>query len=162
MSLEIERKYLVEGESWRASGTGTVYRQGYLSTVPERSVRVRVAGDKAYLTVKGAAAGAARAEYEYAIPVKDAREMLDNLCERPLIEKTRYQVEYRGLMWEIDEFTGENAGLLLAEVELESENQAVELPDWVGAEVTGDPRYYNASLVSRPYSSWDRDDSRMS
>ena len=108
MPQEIERKFLVRDDSWRVPGSGTLYRQGYLSTVPERSVRVRLIQDRGYLTVKGASSGAARAEYEYEIPGEEAREMLDNLCERPLIEKTRYRVEYQGLTWEIDEFAGGN------------------------------------------------------
>jgi len=162
MALEIERKYLVAGTDWRVPGSGTHYRQGYLSTVPERSVRVRIAGDKAYLTVKGAGTGAVRAEYEYAIPVKDACEMLDNLCKRPLIEKTRYTIEIQGLTWEVDEFRGANAGLVIAEVELEKEDQAIELPDWIGREVTGDPRYYNAYLIANPYNNWPRDEDQMS
>ena len=156
MPQEIERKFLVRDESWRVPGTGTLYRQGYLSTVPERSVRVRLIRDKGYLTVKGASSGAARAEYEYEIPGVEAREMLDNLCERPLIEKTRYCVEFQGLTWEIDEFQGCNAGLVIAEVELEEADQAVSLPGWVGKEVTGDRRYYNASLIAEPYSVWSK------
>lgn len=154
MAIEIERKFLVINDDWRAGATGQRYRQGYLSTVPERTVRVRVGGDAAYLTVKGALQGASRAEYEYPIPVADAHALLDTLCLRPLIEKTRYLVEYRGLVWEIDEFEVENAGLVIAEVELGSEDQPVDLPGWVGAEVTDDPRYYNASLVARPFCNW--------
>jgi adenylate cyclase len=154
MPLEIERKFLVRGEGWRTHGAGVPYRQGYLSTVPERSVRVRLVRDKGYLTVKGITVGTARAEYEYEIPADDASEMLDNLCEHPLIEKTRYRVQHHGLTWEIDEFEGDNAGLIVAEVELEEEDQAVILPDWVGKEVTGDPRYYNARLVNEPYARW--------
>ena len=154
MSLEIERKFLLSGEGWRALGTGVHYRQGYLSTVPERSVRVRLVRDKGYLTIKGIFVGATRSEYEYEIPAGEASEMLDNLCERPLIEKTRYRVEYHGLTWEIDEFDGDNAGLIVAEVELDKEDQAITLPDWVGKEVTGDLRYYNASLIANPYMRW--------
>ena len=157
MPQEIERKLLVKDDSWREPGSGTLYRQGYLSTVPERSVRVRLIRDRGYLTVKGASSGAARAEYEYEIPGEEAREMLDNLCERPLIEKTRYRVEYQGLTWEIDEFQGSNAGLVIAEVELEEADQAVSLPDWVDKEVTGDRRYYNASLIAEPYSVWSQE-----
>ena len=154
MPQEIERKFLVKGENWRVPGTGVPYRQGYLSTVPERTVRVRLIRDKGYLTIKGIAVGATRAEYEYEIPAGEAGEMLDKLCERPLIEKTRYRVEHRGLTWEIDEFDGDNAGLIIAEVELEEEDQAIMLPDWVGKEVTGDPRYYNASLIADPFTRW--------
>jgi len=154
MPNEIERKFLVSSDGWRLFGPGTRYRQGYLSTVPERSVRVRVAGDEGFLTIKGKTVNATRAEYEYAIPVSEANELLDHLCERPLIEKTRYRISHRGLVWEVDEFEGENTGLIVAEVELETEDQAVALPDWAGEEVTGDPRYYNASLVANPYRKW--------
>jgi adenylate cyclase len=154
MPLEIERKFLVKGEGWRVPGAGTPYRQGYLSTVPGRTVRVRLVRDRGYLTIKGVTVGATRAEYEYEIPAGEAGEMLDNLCERPLIEKTRYRVDHQGLTWEVDEFVGDNAGLIIAEVELEDEDQAVMLPDWVGKEVTGDKRYYNANLIADPYTSW--------
>src|SRR5262245_40362257 len=150
MGKEIERKYLVEGDQW-SSGKGTTYRQGYLSTVKERTVRVRLAGDKAFLTIKGLTQGATRSEYEYEIPARDAEEMLDKLCERPLIEKRRYKVEHAGLTWEVDEFFGDNQGLVVAEVELKSEGQAIELPAWIGKEVTDDPRYFNANLVKHPY-----------
>jgi len=117
-------------------------------------VRVRVKGDTGYLTIKGATHGAVRSEYEYPIPLEDAHAMLDNLCLRPLIEKARYTLEYQGLVWEIDVFEGDNAGLVIAEVELESEEQDIALPDWAGEEVTGDVRYYNANLVANPYCNW--------
>jgi CYTH domain-containing protein len=159
MPHEIERKYLVKGEDWRVPGTGIPYRQGYLSTLPERTVRVRLIRDKGYLTVKGISVGARRAEYEYEIPAGEASEMLDNLCERPLIEKTRYRLEHHGLTWEVDEFDGDNAGLIVAEVELDDEDQAITLPDWVGKEVTGERRYYNASLIAEPYTGWSVTDS---
>jgi adenylate cyclase len=154
MAKEIERKFLVKRDSSRRQEAGKRYRQGYLSTVKERTVRVRTAGDKGYLTIKGISVGASRSEYEYEIPVADANEMLDRLCERPLIEKTRYRVPHDGLVWEIDEFQGENSGLIVAEVELKDEHQSVTLPDWVGQEVTGDPRYFNANLVGKPFSKW--------
>ena len=154
MPVEIERKFLVTGDAWRQQAAGRQYRQGYLSCDPARSVRIRLAGEEAWLTIKGVSQGAARAEYEYRIPVDEAREMLDKLCLQPLIEKTRYVVEYSGLTWEVDEFFGDNAGLLIAEVELESEDQAIELPDWVGEDVTYDTRYYNASLIANPYTRW--------
>ena len=154
MAKEIERKFLVKSDSWRGQEAGKRYRQGYLSTAKERTVRVRTAGDKGYLTIKGISVGASRSEYEYEIPVADANEMLDRLCERPLIEKTRYRVPHDGLVWEIDEFEGENSGLIVAEVELKDEHQSVTLPDWVGQEVTGDPRYFNANLVAKPFSKW--------
>jgi len=153
MGREIERKFLVDGTGWR-TGRGVEYRQGYLSTVRERTVRVRRAGEKAYLTVKGANVRATRSEYEYEIPLSDAIEMLEQLCSRPLVEKRRYRVEHAGLTWEIDEFSGENAGLVLAEVELTSEQLEIQRPPWVGKEVTDDPRYFSANLVEHPYRMW--------
>lgn len=153
MNKEIERKFLVEdqgNESWRQAEYSEI-RQGYLSIDKERTVRVRTAGDAAYLTIKGITERATRAEYEYPIPVAHAGEMLDGLCLRPVIEKRRYRVEYGGLVWEVDEFFGDNAGLIVAEVELESEQQVFDKPPWAGEEVTDDPRYYNANLVNNPY-----------
>ena len=154
MAQEIERKFLVTGDAWRRLAKGTVYRQGYLSTVKERTVRVRTVGDKGYLTVKGLSVGAKRAEFEYEIPVTDADVMLDELCEQPLIEKTRYKIPFDGLIWEVDEFASDNEGLIVAEVELSDEDQEIRLPDWIGEEVTDDLRYYNANLVAHPYKSW--------
>jgi adenylate cyclase len=154
MGREIERKFLVTGNSWRGSGKGVHIRQGYLSLEMTRIVRVRILDKRGFLTVKGKPKGFTAPEYEYEIPVKDAREMLDLLCERPLIEKTRYGSEVGGLLWEIDLFSGENEGLILAEVELEDEKQEFSLPDWVGEEVTGNPRYTNACLVKNPYRLW--------
>lgn len=154
MGIEIERKFLVTGEGWRAAARGEVYRQGYLAVDPDRTVRVRVAGDAGYLTVKGRTEGLVRTEFEYLIPGPEAAEMLDRLCLRPLIEKTRYRVEHAGRVWEIDEFGGENRGLVLAEVELGDPADSVELPEWVGEEVSGDPRYYNANLVRHPFMQW--------
>jgi CYTH domain-containing protein len=154
MAKEIERKFLVTDDTWRGQAVGKCYRQGYLSTVKERTVRVRAAGDRGFITVKGVTVGATRSEYEYEIPVADANEMLDKLCERPLIEKTRYRISQGGLLWEIDEFEGENRGLVTAEVELKDENQSIPLPGWTGQEVTGDPRYFNANLVAHPFSRW--------
>lgn len=151
---EIERKFLVRGDSWRALGTPVFYCQGYLSSNPARTVRVRIVGDKAFLTVKGANKGAVRTEYEYEIPVEDARVMLETLCERPLIEKTRTKIACAGRIWEVDAFAGENEGLVVAEVELEDENAPVVKPEWVGEEVTGDARYFNSNLVAHPYSRW--------
>ncbi len=154
MPTEIERKFLVKGDEWRTLATGTVYRQGYLSTKKGCTVRVRLVGDRGYLTIKGSTKGISRAEYEYPIPAQDAQEMLDNLCEPPLIEKTRYKIEFAGLTWEVDEFAGENQGLIVAEVELTDENQTIQLPDWIGKEVSDDPRYYNVNLTQHPYSQW--------
>jgi len=154
MGQEIERKFLVIGDAWRDGARGERFRQGYLSSTKERTVRVRIRDKHATLTIKGPAAGLTRPEFEYAIPLADAEQMLDTLCERPLIEKTRWMVDFGGLRWEIDEFDGENTGLVVAEVELEREDQHVELPPWVGTEVTHDARYQNASLVHAPYSRW--------
>ena len=154
MGQEIERKFLVKGDAWRSLGTATRYRQGYLSTVKERTVRVRTIADKAYLTIKGVSEGIARAEFEYEIPVEDATALLDGLCERPLIEKDRRKIPYRGHTWEVDEFFGDNAGLVVAEVELQSEDQTFETPEWIGVEVSDDPRYFNASLIANPYRMW--------
>ncbi|MEE8173199.1 MAG: CYTH domain-containing protein [Alphaproteobacteria bacterium] len=154
MAQEIERKFLVAGDAWRALAEGVVYRQGYLSTDVERTLRVRVAGPKGTLTVKGITVGATRTEFEYEIPLTDAEAMLDALCIRPLIEKTRHRIEFDGLVWEVDVFAGDNHGLVVAEVELAREDQAFRLPDWIGEEVTDDPRYYNANLVAHPYKDW--------
>jgi adenylate cyclase len=154
MGIEIERKFLVNGEAWKDLATGTTYRQGYLSTEKERTVRVRTINDKGFLTIKGLTRGASRAEFEYDIPADDANQLLDELCLKPLIEKKRYKIQHDGLIWEVDAFFGENDGLIVAEVELESEDQVFTKPEWVGAEVTGDPRYYNANLIANPYKNW--------
>ena len=154
MGTEIERKFLVVGEAWRGLAPGVMYRQGYLSTVKERTVRVRTVGEQAYLTIKGVSQGLARAEFEYEIPLQDANAMLDDLCERPLIDKTRYKIQIGGLTWEVDEFRAENAGLIIAEVELEDAAQSIVIPGWVGAEVSDDPRYFNANLIRCPYKDW--------
>ena len=154
MAKEIERKFLVKGDSWRGLASGKRYRQGYLSTIKERTVRVRTVGERGFIAVKGINAGATRSEYEYEIPLSDACEMLDQLCERPLIEKTRYRIWFGDLAWEVDEFEGKNLGLITAEIELKDENQPVSLPDWIGPEVTDDPRYYNSNLVAHPFSQW--------
>ena len=158
MPLEIERKFLVTNDSWQESANRSVIRQGYLSRDIERTVRVRVKDDKAYLTVKGRNKGAVRTEFEYEIPRIDGDAMLDSLALRPLIEKTRATIEFAGKLWEIDCFFGENQGLVVAEVELSSENEEIELPEWVGAEVTHLPRYYNSSLSERPYSLWSEEE----
>ena len=154
MAKEIERKFLVKGDAWRALAKGTTYRQGYLNSAKERTVRVRTAEDKAFLTIKGLTLGATRAEYEYAIPFDEGKAMLDALAEKPLIEKKRYKISAGDLTWEIDEFLGDNAGLTVAEVELKSEDQAFDRPAWLGDEVTGDTRYYNANLIKKPFTRW--------
>jgi adenylate cyclase len=153
MAKEIERKFRVV-DGWRPPGEGTAYEQGYLSSVKERTVRVRREGDKGKLTIKGANQGISRAEYEYAIPVDDADVMLRDLCEQPTIAKRRHVVEHAGKKWEVDVFAGENAGLVIAELELASEDETFEKPDWVTDEVSDDPRYYNANLVKHPYQRW--------
>ncbi len=153
MALEIERKFLVNENTWR-NGQGTMYRQGYLNSDENRNVRVRVIDDRGYLTVKGISQGATRVEYEYEIPKPDAESMLDNLCEQPLIIKKRFKIEFKGFVWEVDEFLGENQGLVIAELELESETQTFIKPKWIGVEVTGDPKYFNSNLIHRPYSKW--------
>jgi CYTH domain-containing protein len=154
MAREIERKFLVKGDHYKHLSKGVYYQQGYLSTIKERTVRIRIIKEKGYITVKGISNGAVRAEYEYEIPVNDAREMLNGLCEKPTIEKYRYKVQHDGLTWEMDEFLGENTGLVIAEVELSSEDQAITKPEWIGEEITGDARYYNVNLIVNPYSRW--------
>jgi adenylate cyclase len=154
MGTEIERKFLMKDDSWRSLATGTKYRQGYLNSTKERVVRVRTIDDKGFLTIKGITTGATRVEYEYEIPDAEATAMLDDLCEKPLIEKNRYKIALGGFTWEVDEFFGENQGLIVAEVELESEDQQFEKPEWIGEEVTGDPKYFNSNLIQNPYLKW--------
>jgi adenylate cyclase len=155
MATEIERKFLVVKNDWKKQIERSVeYRQGYIASDANRSVRVRIGGGKAWLTVKGSTRGISRLEFEYAIPLSDAREMLRALCAGPLIEKTRHIVPYAGQRWEIDVFEGDNAGLIVAEVELDDENERVQLPAWVGAEVSTDARFYNSCLAERPFSQW--------
>jgi len=153
MAEEIERKFLVLGETWRNGGKGIRYTQGYLSRDPERIVRIRQAGEQAYLTIKGVTRGVTRKEFEYPIPLADAAELL-GLCIRPLIEKTRTVVEYHGRHWEVDEFHGKNDGLILAEIELARADEVFDLPPWAGDEVSDDPRYYNSSLSEQPFGTW--------
>lgn len=155
MGKETERKFLVDEQTdFRHFSVPVYYCQGYLCTDENRVVRVRLAGEKGFLTVKGRNRGAVRSEFEYEIPPEEAREMLEELCLRPLIAKYRYRIPYKGLVWEVDVFTGENEGLVVAEVELPSEDYIFSLPPWVREEVTGDSRYYNSALVKHPYSQW--------
>ena len=154
MGVEIERKFLLASEGWRGQGAPTHMRQGYLSTDPARTVRVRIEGGRAVITIKGKSSGASRSEWEYEIPVADATELLDGMCEQPQVEKIRHRIEHAGHTWEVDEFLGLNAGLVVAEIELDAEDEAFEKPDWIGAEVTGDKRYYNSSLIRQPYAQW--------
>ncbi len=155
MASEIERKFLVVSDGWRQRVERSLpMRQGYLIGAKQASVRVRISGEQAWLNIKGATLGVRRREYEYSIPLDEACEMLDHLCERPLIEKVRHEVRVGEHLWEVDEFSGDNAGLIVAEVELSREDEAFQLPDWAGEEVSHDPRYYNVSLVKHPYSAW--------
>jgi CYTH domain-containing protein len=152
MGIEIERKFLVNTNSWRQS-PGEQIAQGYLNRDKQRTVRIRIAGSHAFLTIKGQSIGAIRTEYEYPIPVDDAQQLLA-LCQGPIIQKVRHLVHFEGFTWEVDEFLGDNAGLVIAEIELESEGQHFHKPDWVGQEVTHDPRYFNSALSEKPYSTW--------
>ncbi len=154
MGIEIERKFLVTSDAWMQQGEPVLLRQGYLSSHPSRVVRVRIEGERAVMTIKGKSVGASRGEWEYPIPMDDAREFLDKLCEQPIIEKYRRRIPYAGFVWEVDEFLGANAGLVVAEIELPSEDQAFDKPDWVGEEVTHDKRYLNSNLIALPFSKW--------
>lgn len=154
MGIEIERKFLVTGNSWKKNVRAKRCRQGYVCLGSGTTVRVRIMDDQGYLTVKGRGKGIIRNEFEYAIPLNDAEEMLESVCKKPAIEKNRYTLVHEGMTWEIDEFFGENSGLIIAEIELQREDQMFSLPTWVGREVTGDPRFYNVSLVQQPFSQW--------
>jgi adenylate cyclase len=153
VAAEIERKFLVRDDSWNDGSPGVRIAQGYLSLDPERSVRVRLAGENAWLTVKGRTEGITRAEFEYPIPVDDARALLA-ICLPSVIDKTRHRIGFAGHLWEIDVFHGTNEGLVMAEVELDDESAAPALPLWAGEEVSDDVRYYNTSLASRPFGLW--------
>ena len=154
MGIEIERKFLIRHGAWTPSGSGTHFKQGYLNSQKERVVRVRIEGTRAKLTIKGPTTGVSRSEFEYEIPVADADILLDHLCEQPLIDKHRHIETLGGRTWEIDVFHGLNEGLIVAEVELPSEDAALELPPWIDREVSGDPRYFNSNLLKHPYSTW--------
>jgi adenylate cyclase len=153
MGIEIERKFLIKNDSWKASaGEGQVCRQGYLLSGEDKTVRVRIMGSGAFLTIKGPPEGITRHEYEYAIPVNDAEALL-GLCDQ-IIEKKRYFIDHAGMRWEVDVFTGANEGLVMAEIELDSVDHQIELPGWAGEEVSDDSRYYNACLAEHPFSAW--------
>ncbi len=157
MPVEIERKFLVLNDAWRAAATRReLYRQGYLGGSEACSIRVRVGGHQAWLNIKGRVRGARRPEYEYALPVAEANEILDTLCAAGHVEKRRHWVPYAGHEWEVDEFLGANAGLVLAELELEDEDVAFSPPPWLGREVTDDVRYYNSHLALHPWPTWGR------
>ncbi len=157
MGIEIERKFLVEGDAWRVGASPSRIVQGFLSRDPERIVRVRLRDGEAFLTIKGKGSGLARVEVEVAIPAEEARQLLP-LCLPPLIEKTRHLVTWAGHLWEIDEFYGDNAGLVVAEVELAAEDEIFERPPWLGREVSEDFRYSNAALSERPWRDWRSDE----
>lgn len=155
MATEIERKYLILNDGWRdQADEGIQITQGYMGGNDKSSIRIRINGDSANLNIKSKTLGMLRSEYEYAIPLEDAREMLTTLCDRPYIDKTRFHVSHEGHLWEIDVFAGENEGLIVAELELDSADEAYNLPDWIGKEVTEEPRYYNICLVTHPYKNW--------
>lgn len=153
MGIEIERKFLVLSEAWKDSGPGDFISQGYLNRDPARTVRVRIKGESAWLTIKGKNEGLARSEFEYPLPLADAKQLL-SLCEGPRIEKIRREIQHAGMLWEVDEFLGDNAGLVVAEIELSSAEQSFERPAWLGEEVSHDPRYFNSQLANKPFSSW--------
>jgi len=152
VSTEIERKFLVRGTDWR-QGAPVRLRQGYLNRDKERTVRVRIAGSRAYLTIKGLTRGVSRPEFEYEIPLQDGEALL-TLCDGLPLEKDRYTLQHAGATWEVDEFLGANAGLAIAEIELNDERQEFERPGWLSTEVTDDPRYFNSSLIAAPYGTW--------
>jgi adenylate cyclase len=155
MGVEIERKFLVTSDSWCEAVTASVrYRQGYLARSATSAIRVRTDGERAYLNIKSTTDGITRLEYEYPIPLTDAEEMLARVALRPLIAKTRHYVDFGGRRWEVDVFEADNAGLVVAEVELEAADAPLALPPWVGLEVSADPRYYNSTLSERPYCEW--------
>ena len=154
MGVEIERKFLLAGDGWRKLGEPVLLRQGYLSSNPDRTVRVRIEGATGTMTIKGRSVGATRSEWEYAIPLDEAGELLDRLCEQPVIEKHRRRIAFGAHIWEVDEFLGANQGLVVAEIELEFEEQQFDKPEWIGEEVTHDRRYFNSSLIRQPFSAW--------
>lgn len=154
MGMEIERKFLLCNNDWKRLAVGIEYIQGYLCSDRQRTVRVRIAGDKGVLTIKGKRKGYSRTEYEYPIPRTDAHHMLNTMCGGNVVEKNRYTIAYKGFLWEIDEFFGLNQGLIVAEIELTSENQVFEIPEWIGNEVTGELKYYNSQLAIHPFSTW--------
>ena len=160
MNIEIERKFLVKDQSWITNAVGIRYCQGYFGSNGSVATRIRIAGEKGFITIKSAVKGISRSEFEYEIPVSDAAIMLKTMCSKPLVEKTRYCVEYDNLIWEIDIFDGANSGLIMAEVELTSEKQQVNLPSWIEKEVTGKIRYYNSRLINHPYSKWNEAEKR--
>lgn len=155
MGVEIERKFLVDKEKWKkvVKPAGNLYRQGYLLTDPDKTIRVRLSDSEGYITIKGISDGPARKEFDYAIPGEDARELL-NLFAMSYVTKTRYKIIVENKLWEVDEFMDENEGLIVAEIELRDENEPFAIPDWVTIEVTDEKKYYNSLLSLHPYKSW--------
>ena len=155
MPVEIERKFLLSSNTWRELVDAQYrIRQGYMGEIDKASVRIRVQGDKANINIKSATLSMRRMEYEYDIPLNEAEEMLEQLCKQPQVDKTRFIVEQGKHKWEIDEFYGDNQGLIVAEIELNYENETFEKPEWIGEEVTEDPRYYNVNLIKNPFKNW--------
>lgn len=155
MALEIERKFLLNSDAWRSQvQQSQLLRQGYLNREARCSVRVRSDGERGWLNIKSVTIGAQRSEFEYEIPLADADQLLDELCHKPLIEKSRHFIQQGAHLWEIDEFAGDNAGLIVAEIELDHPEESFEKPTWLGEEVTHDVRYYNTSLSRSPYKDW--------
>jgi CYTH domain-containing protein len=154
MAKEIERKFIVKSTEYRDLAEPIAFKQGYISRVPGKIVRIRLAGQQGFVTIKGISTGCERDEFEYEIPPTDAQQILDKLCEKPLIEKTRRTITYDNKVWVVDEFKGENEGLVVAEIELLSSDEHFEKPLWLGCEVTSNPRYYNSHLVVHPYKDW--------
>ena len=152
--MEIERKFLVKNSEYKQLTLPIKIAQGYLCTEKDRTVRVRINGDRGFITIKSGTIGISRQEYEYEIPPPDAMEMLQNLCLKPIIEKQRYAIEHDSNIWEVDEFSGENSGLVVAEIELTSEDQEFSKPSWIGDEVSDDARYFNSNLIKHPYKLW--------
>ncbi len=153
MGYEIERKFLITGSKWRSLGEKKKYRQGYLSNCNQQTVRVRTVEDKGYLTIKGKSSGISRKEFEYEIPLQDAVELL-KMCQETPIEKYRYIITFENFTWEVDEFLKDNKGLIVAEIELEQEDQLFTKPDWIGEEISHESKYYNAQLAQNPYCTW--------
>jgi len=156
MGKEIERKFLIDPDKWQrvSKPKGQLYRQGYLSTDPNRTIRVRLTDTNGYITIKGISVNATRSEYEYEIPASEAKELLDSLSVSELV-KTRYKIDHGKKVWEVDEFSGDNTGLIVAEIELTSEDEYFDTPDWIGKEVTGEEKYYNSNLTINPYKNWE-------
>ena len=155
MGIEIERKFLISHVQWEQleKPLGEFYRQGYLLTDPQKTIRVRQTSDKGFLTIKGISVGATRSEYEYEIPFKEAKELLDQFSVAEL-SKVRYKISLGNHIWEVDVFSSKNQGLIVAEIELKSEDETFDIPDWIDREVTGEERYYNSNLVTKPFEDW--------